>query len=83
MINTKQVERFRLDKLYGGTYDGIRILDEILDEWSEVRKVTAKFIYSSVYKKESFTYAVEKLKEIYKKEHRYNKMLFCCSTNAF
>ncbi|GEM_PF-1446662 len=83
VINTKQVERFRLDKLYGGTYDGIRILDEILDEWSEVRKVTAKFIYSSVYKKESFTYAVEKLKEIYKKEHRYNKMLFCCSTNAF
>ncbi|WP_010250906.1 AMP-binding protein [Acetivibrio cellulolyticus] len=76
VINIKQVERYRLDKLYGETFEGIGMLDEILADWSEVRKMTAKYVYSSVYKKESFSYAVEKLKEIYEKEHQYNEVLF-------
>ncbi len=81
VINIKQVERYRLDKLYGGIHNGVGMLDEIIDDWSEVRKAVAKYVYSSAYKKESFTYAIEKLKEIYQKEHRYNKVLFCWSHN--
>lgn len=81
VLNIKRVERYRLQKLYTKEFEAIGMLDEIIADWTEVRKIIAKYFYSSVYKKESFSFAQEKLKEIIEKEHRYNEVLFYCLKN--
>ena len=75
-INIKQVERYRLDKLFGGHLKVLELLDEIAEKWEYIRKVVAKYIYSYVYDEGDFNAAAENIIQIYELEIRFNKELF-------
>ncbi|MDP4181142.1 MAG: amino acid adenylation domain-containing protein [Bacillota bacterium] len=76
VINMKQVEKYRLERLYGFESNFINIIEEILVNFSEVRKVVAKYTYSSYYSKEEFIYAYGIIKKICELEYDYNNRLF-------
>ncbi len=75
LINAKQVERYRLNKLFGEGFGPLVLLDGIIDKWFSVRKVVAKYVFSSVYKEESMIGAAETVSQIHTQEYEYNEIL--------
>ncbi len=75
-INIKQVEIYRMNKLYDGHLKLLELLEQILMKWEYIRKVIAKYLYSSVYKEETFSSATETIEQIYNLEIQFNMELF-------
>ncbi len=75
-INIKQVESYRLKLLFEDHKKLLELLGQIVMKWEYIRKVIAKYMYSSVYRKETFTSAAEAIEQIYELELQFHRELF-------
>lgn len=75
IINTKEIEMYRIKALLSREKDLFNKLDEIINYWTEIRMVIAKYKYSSVYRLTAMQNCVDTIEKIYNTELEYNKKL--------
>jgi hypothetical protein len=68
IINAKRVEKYKIENLFALESETLGIINEIIDRWTFMRGVIAKYVYSNIYKKEALLTCVEKLQNISKLE---------------
>lgn len=76
VINIKNVQKYSILKLFGANFRLIENINEILEKWEYIRKVLAKYMYSSVYKEESLNCAASFITQIHDSEAMYNEELY-------
>lgn len=76
IINAKKVEKFRLTHLCSGSCEAADLMEAIISSWSVIRLTVTRFKFSSKYNPKALSAAVDKFKEIYDLEYRYNNLLF-------
>lgn len=68
IINAKQVQRYTYINIFEPASEMIMILDQILNNWKDLRIALARFMYSSVYSLEEMTASFAKVEAIIKLE---------------
>ncbi len=68
IINSKNVEKYKIENLFGIESDYSKLIEEICGNWTYVRNALAKYLYSSVFKKEVFETSIKKLYAVYEIE---------------
>lgn len=61
IINSKKVEKYKIEKLFGKDHTLYILILKIEDNWSSIRYTLAKYMFSSLYNQQRF----EKLKSIF------------------
>lgn len=77
IINSKNVEKYKIESLFGIDSEYFKLIEEICGNWVYVRNALAKYIYSSFYKKEVFETSIKKLYRIYEVEHKCVDKILC------
>ncbi|MEO2261309.1 BtrH N-terminal domain-containing protein [Paenibacillus amylolyticus] len=68
LILAKQAERYKLELLQIGQEPACAILDGIINEWSIIRAIVAKYVYSNQFKVEQFSQLPDRINNIYNAE---------------
>ena len=80
IINAKRSELYKLNKIMNNNQylfcNLLNILEKIIDDWCYVRAIIAKYLYTSIYKKENMLNTFSKLEQILEDEYKYNNMMF-------
>lgn len=76
IINAKQVEKYKITWLFNREVECINLIEDIIENWMFIRRVVAKYKYSSLYKNRAFTASIDRLAQIIKFEYRYYNLLF-------
>jgi len=71
IINAKNVEKYKIRELFKENESLMQNIDGIIGKWTDIRVVLGKYIYTSMYKKEKFILAADKLEQIYNLEKDY------------
>ena len=79
IINVKQVEIYKISRLFGEKNNIVKIQQECLEHWNLIRAVVAKYKYSNIYRIENFGKLGEILKTIYKIEKLYYRNIVSLS----
>ncbi|MDR2045184.1 MAG: amino acid adenylation domain-containing protein [Clostridium sp.] len=74
VINAKKVERYKLRRFRQPVSDMLSVLEEVIEKWSHVRNVCAKYTYSQTYRPEVFRDCCAVLEDICILEERYLKL---------
>jgi hypothetical protein len=75
IINIRQMESFRDAKIFNSS-QLIETNKLVIENWNGVRRILAKYIYSSNYNEKSFFSLNERLDKIYDQEYKYNELVF-------
>jgi hypothetical protein len=71
IINTKNVEKYKVLKIFGTDSKHFKLTVEVGECWSYVRNALAKYQFSTVYDKEAFENSIIKLERIHELECLY------------
>jgi hypothetical protein len=71
IINAKQIDLFKVSRLFGAQNNLSLLLNEITQSWSLIRGIIAKYKYSSIYKKENFVTVNDRIQSIYELENNF------------
>lgn len=71
IINCKRVERYKLEKLLPAEYEMVNLMDIVIEEWSRIRKIVGKYLFSEIYKPNDIKKAITSIKEIVDLENLY------------
>ncbi|MBB6631394.1 hypothetical protein [Clostridium algidicarnis] len=71
IINCKRVERYKLEKLLPTEYEMINLMDIVIEEWSSIRKIIGKYLFSGIYKPNDIKNAIISINEIVDFENLY------------
>lgn len=64
IINAKIVEKYKIESVFSADSKIAALINEIIDKWTYIRGVIAKYVYSSVYKQKPLLTSVERLRDI-------------------
>jgi amino acid adenylation domain-containing protein len=76
IISAKQIEKSKLESLFGKQFEPAGILGKIHACWITVRGKTAKLLYSGTFSKDKFMVIGGLLKGLHEMEFEYNSSLF-------
>jgi amino acid adenylation domain-containing protein/non-ribosomal peptide synthase protein (TIGR01720 family) len=75
IINSKTVEKYRIEKILMLEDDLTKMLDDVIESWDIIRRYMTKFIYSSKFSGKMVDACLERLGNIFDFEAQYNEKL--------
>ncbi|NJD02586.1 MAG: hypothetical protein FIA99_08325 [Ruminiclostridium sp.] len=72
----KESQKYGLQKLFGNEPVFMGVLEAIIDYWSFIKAIMFKYNFSSVYKIESLSATIKKIRQIYDLEYDYLEKVF-------
>ena len=70
-IQNKQLEKYRIMKIFGQQFELVNRLDEIINNWIFIRGIIGKYRYSLKYNAKSFEMVISKFKLMYEQEQKF------------
>lgn len=70
IINIKKVQSHVFVQLFGEAFEGNKLIERILENWSDIRTVVVKYYYSQRYHKDTFHDLIENVDEIIQLEEQ-------------
>ncbi len=83
IINAKQVEYYKITKLFDSEAEVINILQNILVKWQIIRSVIVKCIYTSQYNEKAFESVINNLEVVYELELQYCNIILKYQKNIY
>ena len=71
MVNAKRAQLYTLTHIDQENKDSIRNISNILNNWTAIRAIIARFVYTNEYRSDILNSITERLKKIYKLEMTY------------
>ena len=71
IINCKRVEKYKLENLLPTEYEMINLGDMVIEEWSKIRRIIGKHLFSGIYKPDDIKRAISSIKDIVELENLY------------
>ncbi|RCX09096.1 phosphopantetheine binding protein, partial [Anaerobacterium chartisolvens] len=75
IISSKRVERYKLVGMLGENSPVLDLIDAVIKSWTDIRRVVAKYMYSSVYRESAILSSIQKLEELCFLEEQYVNFL--------
>ena len=75
IISSKRVERYKLAAMLGENSPVLDLIDAVIKNWTDIRRVVAKYMYSSVYRESAILSSIQKLGELYSLEKQHVNFL--------
>ena len=71
IISSKQVEKYRIEYLFGKRSKLLSSINEILESWSRVRVYLGRYLYSGIYKRDDIIKSTTELSKLYIEEGHF------------
>lgn len=74
IINNKKIEKFVFTRVFKALPEILSCLDKIIDSWSAIRGLLAKYTYTKVYNQKRMDTCAEHMNSIYESEIKYSNL---------
>lgn len=82
IINSKKVEKFRCERMFESEHNLISLIEEMIEEWGELRGIVGKFLYSSKYNQKACERSLDTLKNVVMIEKNFLDRIIGLTTEA-
>lgn len=76
IINVKRVQMYVFQALFDDTFEGMKLLEGIIDHWSKIRGVVVRYYYTQRYKLSVFQDLIESVDRIIELEEKINNLFY-------